>query len=587
MDNKSLKHIMIYFIKFRILFIISMILSILTSSTATAYIIYINTKKDNQKSWCTGEIKAFDINNYETKDLFILVNQCKEVVLEYGLLEDILFHSKDINKFSKTINTLYLNNKIDNEFISLFSDNALSNNMNNPYYNLDSELSKKPNNIQKIEDKISKYLLFTKEITYKSYTSEQYSIYFYILFTLFKHDIFLIENKKTPVLDLLNIRDSNYNTINPVSSNDLLYLQKICYNIKDVVKREDFLIDSEDIFILTLADIFNSYINKNNKQVLLDKYIKLSKLILKNISTDLSETNENYQWKYINEVFYSGKLILLILQELATYNLNQEELKVVFNEYSLTIDKIDIFYQEIMHKLVYQLFTDDFNYQRNNNEKLYTQLFMNNFHDTPTIHNTELLKYFAINNNIYLVLKSLELSKNDSNLRRDILHAIILSQQINTYRVDYIDVVFDIIDNEQDEKSKLLLIRDSLVLNEPKVIDYAIKHIEANRKYYIDELNNTNYYDGDFYTYSIFSYLARSKTSWVSKKYTMKKKKLKLILSFIEQINNNDNKLYLYKELLSFIDKDDFDLFNLIKQSIQKENNKVLQNKLHQIISNI
>lgn len=555
---------------------ISVILSTLFSGLAVSILIYFLTKSDNRRSWCIEETKSFNIYQYNKKDLLILIDECNDEITKYSLLEDILFESNNTNNLSSIINQLYVKNHINNTFITDFSDESLMKNIQNSNYNFDNTLINTQNNLPVLKKQISDFLLFTKEILFKSYSIEQQLNYFYLLLTIFKNDKLLYDNE-TPEFSIFKIQN---NGIEPKVDEKLLNLQTICENMGKVDKNQ-FVVSSKNLLTNSMNELYNSYRNKNNKNKLIQKLNLLSiSLINKRIMDVTTIKNQN---KYMNEILNTEGLIQLVLLELNNYNLDEKELKTIFNEYKKTINFIDPFYKNLVNKLIYKLFDNDNLFTISNSVQLYNKLFFSAYKDGSIKINTELINFLAIKKNSIILTHILKISDTDKRLKREIFHAFIISQQINTYNVNYINTIKDIIKNESDIETKKLLIRDSLVLNNIELIELAIKYIKNHETYYVKELNQEDYFGGNFHTYSIFAYLSRSKPLWIAKQSYIKKVKVDLMIEFLSKIENNINKIYLLNSILS-IAENDTSLIEKIKKEILNEKNLIVREKMLNIL---
>lgn len=557
----------------------SVLITSLVSGLGASLLIYILTISNNQKNWCRQEIKSFDYNNYTKKELSMLIQECKDGIKTYGLLEDTLYNSNDTQKFSSIINELYVNGKIDNDFITSFSDEPLIKKINNPNYNFSNRNLYLKNNLPELNKQIEKYLTFTKEILFKSYTNEQQAMYYSVFITLFRGDS-LLTNQEVPQF---NIYDIESRPIEPKLNRNLLHLHTILENLGKIDKRK-FKIESDDKFVLSVAVLFNSYRHKDNKTDLINEVSKLSKIIENNMNREKIGKISNKQWMdNIGRAGAATKIMELILAELANYNLSETELKKLFNSYHKAL-----IYQpmkQILNKLIHKLFTDDILADRNDAKKLYTQLFLKHLQKDYFFGiKREFITYLAIKENTEILQTLLNTFKDDEDFKRKVLHSLVVAHIISrkdSYNIlEYEDFIIEIIESEHNEKAKRFLIRDSLVLKDVKVIDYAINYIKENKKHYIKELNETTYHGHQFHFYSIFRYLADSKPSWVAKQKDIKEKKFNLYNEFIHAAKNKESKLYLVDATTSFITKDDIFLVEKLKKTIQKEKDKILQEKM-------
>lgn len=457
---------------------IAIILSSLLSGGGAGWVIYSQTKEDNRKSWCRQEIKSLDINSYRDKDLSIMYKECKEEIKEFELFEDILFNSNDINKFSSFINQMYVNNRIDEKTIIDFSNKALFERIRNEKYNFDNNLVNTQNNLPPLDPQIAKYLQFTKEILFKSHgdIQEQLSNYFEIFIILFKkEDLFPYSS-----IPSYNYLLKNNNEFNDISENKkLLDLQKILRNFGKENKQK-IIINSKDEFIIALTELFNSYKERDSKIILINRLSFLVKLIEKNANIDKKLiTNEN-QWQYINERLYAERIIQLILSELYNYKLEESELKLIFNEYINLNKYLGKFMINTVDKLTHKLFTENFSVSNLNNEELFRQLFLDNYKDKKISLDSDFINYLGIKKQINLLMDITKLNNDKKEIKREIFHALMLSQAYHKeYSMNRLDPVLliDMIKNEQNEELQRLLLRDSLELDSIEIVEFAINYI--------------------------------------------------------------------------------------------------------------
>lgn len=560
--------------------IIVPILSILISALLSGWLVYINTKEDNRRTGCIQAVKSFEINSYRKKDLSILVDECKDEIKKYELLEDILYDSNNTDQFSSLINQLYVNNKIDKELITDFSDKSLMKNIQNKNYNFDNVLVNTQNNLPNIDTQTAKYLQFTKEILFKSYSKEQQSNYFSLFCYLFQNDS-LFSNERIDIYPSY-ITEEKKQTIDVQINTKLLNLQKIAENIGKIDKRK-YVINSNDQFVIALAELFNSYKNRDSKTALISQLVSLSTLIEKNTKIDKSKITESNQWKYINENFYSERIIQLILLELTNYKLENKDLETIFNEYIRLINHVNPFATDIINKFVFQVFAENFKTGSSKNEELYRKLFLKNYQNKKITLNQELIKYLAIKKQVNLLFDILKTNSKDKELKKQIFLAIITSHRLNSSifpNVDYSNILIDLIKNEKDEEVRRIFLRDSLMTNNVEIIEYAIEYININRFLYLKELNDGKYLGNDFYFMSIFRYLSDSKPLWVAKQQDIKKKKLNLFIDFMKNTKNRESKLRLLDNAINIIEKNDIFLIEQLREVIYNQNDLVLKQEM-------
>lgn len=553
--------------------IIVPILSVLISALLSGWLVYINTKEDNRRTGCIQAVKSFEINSYRKKDLSILVDECKDEIKKYELLEDILYDSNNTDQFSSLINQLYVHNKIDEELITDFSDKSLMKNIQNENYNFDNTLGNTRNNLPTLDAQLTQYLQFTKEILFKSYSKEQQTNYFILLAYLFYNDQ-LFTNEYSSRQEKRSI-DVQLDT-------RLLNLQKVIENTGKIDKRK-WVVEGQNKFDNAIVELYNSYKNKDNKAVLINQLVMFSTEIEKNIKTNKSKMTEENQKKYINDFFNSERIIQLTLYELAKYKLDKKELETIFSEYIRIINYTYPFTKDRVNKLIAKLFIKNSMISITSNEELYRQLFLKNYQNKKITLNQELINYLAINKQVALLLDILKTSSKDAELKRQIFLAIIMSQQINSSNfpnVDYSDILIDLIKNEKNEELRRILLRDSLMTNSVNIIEYAIEYINENKSFYLKELDDCNYLGSDFYFMSIFRYLSDSKPSWIAKQQDIKKKKLDLFIDFMQKTQNKESKLRLIDNAINIIEKDDIFLIEQLREIIYKQSNLVLKQEM-------
>lgn len=533
---------------FRSVFIVS-----ITSGLIASIVIYFLSKADAKKAWCTQEVKSFQFDKYNKKDLAILIEECEDVVINYKLLEDILYESNNTDKFSSTINQLYVDKKIDESLILDFSDTSLSNYLNNTNYNFDNVLVNTKNNLPTLQEKISKYLRFTKEILFDTYTDIQQEKYFHILLYLFRQEI-LIDDVDIDQNTIYDLPQTHWSDGIPKLNNEIIALQKICQKVGRANGKET-IVKTDDLFINTLMNLFNSYKEKNNKVKLLNNFNTLSSQIL-TYQTNLNKTSP----KLLNEFFLLMVIYPLVLDELTSYNFKQKELTNIFNEYKTISKMIGSINRNTVNKLIYKLF------KNNDKVNLYNQLILDNLETGLIVIDTQLVYFFAVNDNID-ILNSL-LTKNNLVEKRTILHAVIIEQKQNPYfGYSDINIVKKIIESEEDFDKKSLLIRDALLIDNSEITEIAINHIEENKNFYLQELNKKSYTPYTFNFSSIFASLAKSNTY----DSILKKRKASLFFDLLQKTVNKENRIYLLKAVKGFIGNDDVSLIIELERIIQSD----------------
>jgi len=551
-----------------------MLFSTLFSGLLVSLIIYYNTKEDNHNNWCTQEVKKFDYNKYGKKDLSILLNECKEHVVKYEMLEDTLSNTKNINKFSSIINQLYVDNKIDNSFITNFSDKEIINKLNNSSYNFNNIWTNKKNNLPILDAEINKYLQFTKEVLFKKYEDDQITNYFNLFIYLFQKDNFFHSNSvPSYYYGLEEKRDIDFKV-----NQKLKDLISISENSGKIYKKK-ITVSSKDEFIMALSKLFNSYNHKDNK----DELILLLTQMTNNIRKNREMLNKSPQGQIINNIFYSEKILQLVWYELYTYTLEKSDLEKIFIEYLKINQYVDVFHTEISYKLLYNLFNTNFS----SNEKLFHELFITNYLNKRISLNKNLINYLAMKEQIPLLLEIFELKNTTRDLKREIFIAILIGQKHNPHNFDYETILIDLTDNEKDVELQKIMILDLLSFNNVKVVEYSIDFIKKNEAYYLSKLNNYKYYGFSSYYQSIFGLLANNKPSWIAKQKEIKRKKFQLFIEFIFKIKHKENKLMMINYVLSFIGKEDIFLIEKLRKQIQMEKDKVLKNEMMEKLSEI
>lgn len=540
------------------------ITAMILSSLISGYVVYHFAKEDNRKNQCIQTIRTFDVNNYNKKDLKILVDDCPNEVKEYEILGEILFDTNDTNKLSATINQLYVHNKINEEIIIDFSDNILMNNIHNENYNYDSVYESKQNNLPTLDKQIGKYLQFTKEILFRSYTNEQLNNYLSLFLILFKNQE-LINNKQT-YDDLKSKKRSHDLEINPQFTN----LQKIINNVGKIEqnKLQIKFVLQDDKFVIALNELYVSYMNKNSKNILINKLNLFSNLIANNIKRNNINMTQANSIKNINEIFYSEKIIQLILHELATYKLNDQELKTIFSEYARIINFINIFNQDITSKLVHKLFI--------HNNDLYNHLFLENYENLQNTLSSEFISYLGIYEQITL-LNILKINNKDEKLKKNIFNVILedcLSHQNTIFfgESNSINIIINLIREEKNQELQKTFLRSALLINDYEIFELAIEYINKYKLSCLSELNRGN---DTGISIPIFKYLVENKSLLLSKERIFN-----LLLDFMQKTTNKESKLLLLDNIIKIIDKKDGILIEKLRKTISKEKDPFIKQKM-------
>ncbi len=267
-------------------------------------------------------------------------------------------------------------------------------------------------------------------------------------------------------------RQSHNLEINPQFTN----LQKIINNVGNVEQKKlqiKFELQQDDRFAMALNELYVSYMNKNSKNILINKLNLFSTLIANNIKRNNINMTQANSIKNINEIFYSEKIIQLILHELATYKLNDQELKTIFSEYARIINFINIFNQDITSKLVHKLFI--------HNNDLYNHLFLENYKNLQNTLSSEFISYLGIYEQITL-LNILKINNKDEKLKKNIFNAILgdcLSHQNTIYfgEGDSINIIINLIKEERNQELQKTFLRRALLINDYKISELAIEYI--------------------------------------------------------------------------------------------------------------
>ena len=541
---------------------------LVASGIFVTLIFFLWGASNNKKLWCTQEIKSFNYSTYDKKDLKILIDTCEDEVEKYGLLEEVLYDYNNTNKFALIINQLYVNNNIENDLISNL-DKELGNYLDNSNYNFDNIYANSRNNLPILEKTISKYLEFTKEILYTSYSKQQQEKYYQIFLYLFKNKP-LIKSTTIPELMLYNSSKEYFEHGELKIDTQLMYIQKICKRIGKT-NSQNTMTTSKDITYRTLMHSYNSYKSKDNKKDLLEDLQQLSSKILYIKKLVGKVPNDTY-FQEVSKLFYYSRLYPLILYELTSYKLENEKLIEIFNDYKEITQILTSFLDDrnLINKLIFRLFNGSIGII-NTNLTLYNKLLITGYKKGDISINNQFIYFIGINHNKDILNDLLKIKTLSIEFKRAILHSLIMKQRINAYYQysDSISIIKNIISQEENFDNKSILIRDSLLLNNNEFLKIALKHIREYKKHYIKELNETYYSKFDFHYYSIFSYLAQTEPI----KKSLREEKLSLFFDFLQHTSNNENKLYLLSAIQTFLDKDNITQKTQLKKLIKKEKN--------------
>lgn len=557
---------------------IGMIISTLFSGLIVSGVIYYETKKDTHNAWCIQEVKNFNYNLFGKKDLAILIDKCKEQVIKYEMLDDTLSSTQNIDKFSSVINQLYIHNKINDTFITDFTDKALFKKLLNSNYNFDNTWVNKSNNLPILDIEINRYLQFTKTILFKKYESKQISNYFFLFVYLFREDEFFT-NKYVP-LYLNHFKEEKQNIEFKVNQKfeDLIEI----VNNSGKIDKNEIIIDSNDEFIIALKILFNSYKNRNKKEELILLLSEMTNNIKKVSEIGNSIINNENQVNIFNTRFFSEKILQLLWHELRNYELDKSDLSKIFKEYLMINNYIDVVHQRLSYKLLYNLFDTNFN----SNTNLFNELFFESYLNKEINLNKELLNYLAMKKQVPLLLNILDSKNLTQNLKRDIFIAILVGQKQNPYSFDYEKILIKLVKNEKNQELQKIMLNDLLSFNKVEVVEYAIDFIKKNETYYLKELNNSNYFSHGIYYESIFGLLSENKPLWEDKKQEIREKKFQLFIKFLSKMENRQNKLIMLEYILSFI-SDDIFLIEELKKQIQKQKDPILKREMIKKLSEI
>jgi hypothetical protein len=555
--------------------IINMLVTGLLAGAGTSGIVYWLTKSDNEATWCKTEIKNFNSKDYKAKDVSMLINECKDEVLEYRLFENIIYDRdstlEERTKLGIVFNELYIDGVVDASYISNISKSKLSNSIKNPNYSYD-----KKTNLQPLDEQINKFLDFTKEIEFKSYTEEQIQNYFSIFTIIFAHET-LVE--QYGILPKFNHFTDNKQTI--IRDIKLHSVYKKFMTLMDKVKgKTPFKKISTKVkgpIYTSQILLFNSYLYGNKQKELVQEL------------TSLLNSLKDKQLQYPNWHMYNSMLIQLILLELKeNYTLSNDELKNIMLTYVKNIRYIFIPIDSSTEQLIYNLFKGNFysGSKKENFNKLFLTLDANN--NLLDKFSDKFLRYLAINDNIELLNTLFDRYKDNNHFSRKIFHSILLSYQYDNawYSVDEKKIIEQINSLKQLELKSLYL-RDALILKKADVVELAVKFIMEHKDFYIKELNKTTYHGSDYYLFSIFAALERSNTAWVARQKDLRGKRIKLLLYFIENIQHQDNKLNLLKSALHIVHEDDILFIHNINQVVEKEQDRELEMKMRKAMSKI
>lgn len=549
----------------------------LLSGLVTSGLIYWMTKLDNHSTFCMQQTSSFDKNNFKNKDLSILIDKCHDEIKKYGVLEEIVYDSNSTDKFSIFINQLYVHNKINNDFIIDFTDKPLMENIFSGQYNFDDIYLSERNNLQTLASQIEKYLEFNKAILYKSYEENQLLSYFNIFLILFQEGNIFIDTLEQPYDFLL--LEQNHQSVDTQVSPSFLNLQKILENAGKIHKKTSSF-SNKNQFIIALNELFNSYKNRDNKSLLINRLILLTALIENNEKL----ARHKITMEDINDNLLSFRIIQLILHELCKYHLEDTELKTIFNEYIKIIKHNYPSSPNTTNKLVQQLFAEKFAVGNSNKDELYRQLFFENYRNQTIFLHPNFITYLALKNQVDLLMNILKFNSDDRDIKSHIFHALIISQLYHKNsvipRVDYTDILTDMIKNEEDEELKRFFLRESLLLNNVEIIELVIDYIKNNESYYLEELNESVPSRINFSLMSIFRYLADSKPSWFANQQDIKKKKLDLFINIMNGIKNQENKLRLFECAIKTLEKDDIFLIEHLKTIIFNEKDAVVKEEM-------
>lgn len=534
----------------------AVVISALISGLGSAISIYYLQKKDNKNNWCIQEIKNFDINSYNKKDVLILSKECKDQIKEYKLLSNVLFEGNDTKKIASVINQLYIDNDIDTAFISDQRDSIAesvekNSEHSNDFYNENAHYQSAPDKM------LSTYLVFLNELSIKTlpyeFTDDTQINFYYKIFLNFFHNSQWLFNINHSAID-----ESDPKSFEPLKTDEFINFQKL---VRNIGKNHNIVIEgNSDKFNNALSILFNSYLSKNRKSELINELKTFTELLKNQMSNHQAQHG-----MYINtKIFYSDTLITLILDELNSYNLSETDLKEIFGLYTNLIQ----YYRppwsfEIQSKLFYDL------YSRNNS--VFNNLIFYN-HQNANIKlllNDNLLKYIALHNNCDLLKNLL----NDNAIKDDVISAIITgSKKDDLWNAnDCTDLLLKLLEDEKKFSHKKDLMSRAAINANYRIAAYILEYMRENKTLFIQDLNSVDLSTNNQFYGSLYLSLANTK---VDQYPAIQKEKLNLYISLFEKTKNKNNKDLIFNIIQNFLSKNDNYTSNKISEMVENTKDK-------------
>lgn len=551
----------------------SMILSALFSGLFSALIIYYLQRNDNKNNWCVQEVKNFNKNNYDKKDLLILSEECKDQIKKYKLLSHVLLEGNDTKKIASVINELYIDKDIDTDFI-IDQRNSIAKSVENNTEHYNGNNNENIHYSSTPDKALSTYLVFMNELSINTLPNEykdndQIDFYFNI-FSKFFHNSQWIFKFNQSVID-----ESNPQNFKLLQTDDFINLKKI---VRNIGKNENAINKKEgnsDQVTNALTILFNSYLSKNRKKELIFELKKISNLLKNEMSAHRLQHGI-----YVNQmIFESDDLIALIFEELNSYNLSENELKEIFEIYTNLIENYRPSYSfEKQNKLFYALFSE--------RKDVFNTLISNNYQNAniKSLLSDDFLKYIALLDNCDLLQNLL----NDSTIRSDVVSAIITGSKNDDMWNNHkcTDISIKLFEDEQRFPHKKNLMSRAVFNANYQMVEYTIDYMNKNKQIFLNDLNTIDLSIDNRYLGSIYFSLAKTK---VDQYPVIKKKKLDLYIFFFQNTKNKHNKDLIFNIIKSFLSNSDDSASDKIFEMVENEKEKhykesflhLYQNKLN------
>lgn len=538
-------------------------------------------KKDTKHNLCLQETKSFNIKNYDSKDLSVLIKECKQEVLDYNLLGELLYSNnldeQNLLKFTSIVNEFYFKGLLQLDDIVKFSHKSLMEKISNPIYKYKAHTYEK-NILPEVKNEISKFLLFTSNINFKTYNEKQINDYFSVFFRLiFYGDV--LEKKTLPkfIHFIPQQKDSLMSDKFAVETKNFLLFKNLMGKVSKNGKTYLLEMKTKDVFESSIV-LYNSYLKHNNKKEL----IQLHAYLLKQIKVPKYDN-------YLHKMFIYN-MISLLHNEFSTYKLNLDEQSEIFNNYanykitaSAFLFDFQIF---IMDILFYDLFIEK---NKSLTSDFLDSMFTEIDHLLQFFH-SEFINYIGIKQNPELLFK-LYNKYADTHLGDDIFDAILLHY---TYNKPILITnkesgkILSIIYAIKEINSQNFYFRNALSLKSHYIHKESIKFIYANKQYYLNRLNDPEQPINFFELYTIFAQLLRIDPSSLFVKDTkeLRVEKINLCLDFLKDITYSRNKIKMYESLIKFV-KADFELKLLekIRVLINHEDDEDIKKRLLKAIN--